>query len=210
MSQGTLARWLGKTNQMVRLQCSRLWTWEARFKGVELAERVSFWGRPIIGVARDSRIQLGSGVAIASALRANPIACFQPSVLRTLAAGAEIILDRNVGMSATVLLAGRSIRIGEGTILGSGAMVLDNDVHVPEGDFGWRDEYQKTARPIVIGRGGFIGARAIILKGVTIGDRAVVGAGAVVTKDVPPGCVAAGNPAKILHPKNPESPVRPD
>jgi len=48
---------------------------------------------------------------------------------------------------------------------------------------------------VIIGRGCFIGARAIILKGVTIGDCAVVGAGAVVTRDVPAGHLAAGNPA---------------
>jgi len=85
MSHGTLARFLGKTNQMIRLKFSTLWAWEARFKGVEMDGPVSFWGRPIIGVTKDSRIRLGPGVAIASAVRANPIGCFQPSVLRTLA-----------------------------------------------------------------------------------------------------------------------------
>jgi acetyltransferase-like isoleucine patch superfamily enzyme len=49
-----------------------------------------------------------------------------------------------------------------------------------------------------IGRRSFIGARSIILPGVTIGDECVVGAGSVVTKDVPARCVVAGNPARIL------------
>ena len=44
----------------------------------------------------------------------------------------------------------------------------------------------------------FIGARSIILKGVTIGDRAVIGAGSVVSKDVPADCIVAGNPAKVV------------
>jgi putative colanic acid biosynthesis acetyltransferase WcaF len=52
--------------------------------------------------------------------------------------------------------------------------------------------------PIVIGEHAFIGARAFILPGVTIGARAVVGACAVVTRDVPPGITAAGNPARPL------------
>jgi putative colanic acid biosynthesis acetyltransferase WcaF len=51
---------------------------------------------------------------------------------------------------------------------------------------------------IAIGVDAFVGARALILPGVTIGDRAVVGAGAVVPKDVPPGAIVAGNPARII------------
>jgi len=55
-----------------------------------------------------------------------------------------------------------------------------------------------NARPIKIGRNVFIGTRAIILKGVTIGDRAVIGAGAVVTKDVPADHLAVGNPCSVF------------
>ncbi len=49
-----------------------------------------------------------------------------------------------------------------------------------------------------IGRNCFIGGRSLILPGVEIGDGCIVGAGAVVTKSVPPGCIVAGNPAQIL------------
>lgn len=50
----------------------------------------------------------------------------------------------------------------------------------------------------VIGRNCFVGGRAMILPGVTIGDGSIVGAGAVVTKDVPPRTIVAGNPAKVI------------
>ena len=53
------------------------------------------------------------------------------------------------------------------------------------------------AQPITIGRGVFIGARAIVLKSVTIGDRAIIGAGAVVTCNVPARHIAVGNPAQV-------------
>lgn len=56
----------------------------------------------------------------------------------------------------------------------------------------------RRAGRISIGNGVWIGAGAIVLKGVTIGDGAVVGAGAVVTKDVPPYAIVAGNPARVL------------
>ena len=88
----------------------------------------------------------------------------------------------------------------KGTIFGSGALVMDNDFHHPGENWSWNTDCTKNARPVVIGRGVFVGARAIILKGVTIGDRAVIGAGAVVVRDVPAGMVAAGNPARILGP----------
>jgi acetyltransferase-like isoleucine patch superfamily enzyme len=174
---------------------------EARLKGVRLRGRAMLQGRPLISVAKDSEMVWEEGVNIASAVRANPLGNFQPSVLRTLVPGARLHLGPKVGMSSSVICAGLSIEIGEGTILGAGAMVLDNDFHIPKGEWGWATEHRAGAKPIRVGRGVFIGARAIVLKGVTIGDRAVIGAGAVVTKDVPDHCVAAGNPAKILSPR---------
>jgi acetyltransferase-like isoleucine patch superfamily enzyme len=83
------------------------------------------------------------------------------------------------------------------------AMIFDNDFHSPEGEFRWGDAAPDNPKPIKIGRGVFIGARALVLKGVTIGDRAVIGAGAVVTKDVPTQHIAVGNPARLLSAQNP-------
>jgi acetyltransferase-like isoleucine patch superfamily enzyme len=194
-AQFVLGNLLAKTRRLP----SFLWALEAKFKGARFEGSCEFVGRPLLSVAPNSQMVIGGGATIFSALRANPLACFQPSVLRTLAPGAQLILGRNVGLSGTVLCAARSIEVGEGTIFGSGAMVLDNDFHIPEGECGWSKDFEcnvRTAKPVRIGRGVFVGARAIILKGVTVGDRATVGAGAVVTKDVPPGYVAAGNPAR--------------
>ena len=56
----------------------------------------------------------------------------------------------------------------------------------------------EAAKPIRIGSGVWIGGGAIVLPGVTIGDGCVVGAGSVVTRDLPPGTLAAGNPARIV------------
>ena len=200
MSSHTLAESAGLVVNSLRRSVSQIWKWEARLRGVTVAGRLDLAGRPIFSVAHGSELFLGDGVTLFSAPRSNPLACAQPCVLRTLAAGAELRLERNVGLSATVLCAGRSIRVGEGTIFGSGAMVLDNDFHQPGPDWGWTFDCVTGAKPVVIGRGVFVGARAIILKGVTIGDRAVIGAGAVVVRDVPAGMVAAGNPARVIGP----------
>ena len=55
--------------------------------------------------------------------------------------------------------------------------------------------------PTTVGRGASIGANATVLCGITIGERALVAAGAVVTRDVPPGCLVRGNPARVVGPR---------
>jgi acetyltransferase-like isoleucine patch superfamily enzyme len=210
MSKTTPAVLLGLLLGRLRAWPSVLWRWEAQFKGVVFEGSSEFLGRPIISVAPGAKLVLGDGFRAYSATRANPLGIFQPCSLRALVPEAELILSRNVGLSGTVLCAGASIRVGEGTIFGSGAMVFDNDFHRPEGEWGWSNTTSicgQIAKPVTIGRGVFIGARAIILKGVTIGDRAVVGAGAVVTKDVPPHHVCVGNPGRVFAPK--EVPIPP-
>lgn len=196
-----MATRLGALIGSVRQSVSVLWQWEARLKGVQFQGKAVFQGRPLISVAPGGKIVLGNGVRVASARRANPLGLAQPSVLRALAPGAQLLLGSGVGLSGTVLCAGKFIEIGTQTILGAGAMVLDNDFHAPVGEFDWRGEYVANSRPIKIGCGVFVGARAIILKGVSIGNRAIIGAGAVVTSDVPERHIAVGNPARILEPK---------
>ena len=88
-----------------------------------------------------------------------------------------------------------SIRIGEDVRIGPNVQLL-TPTH-PIEPLNRRDGWE-GAEPIVIEDNVWIGGGAIVLAGVTIGADSVVGAGAVVTKDVPPGVVVAGNPARIL------------
>jgi maltose O-acetyltransferase len=84
------------------------------------------------------------------------------------------------------------ITIGSGTIIAPAAMILTHDASflVHTGKY--------RVRPVLIGDDVFVGYRAIVMPGVTIGDGAVVGAGAVVTRDVPAGTVVAGVPARVI------------
>ena len=86
------------------------------------------------------------------------------------------------------------IRIGDGCWLAWDLNIIDTDFHCVKEN--------NTVKPkvacIVIEDNVWIGARAIILKGVTIGSGAIIAAGAIVTKDVPAKCLAAGNPAKVI------------
>jgi acetyltransferase-like isoleucine patch superfamily enzyme len=88
------------------------------------------------------------------------------------------------------------ITIGDNVFISVGARIICHDGAV----LPFRRQYPDLdiTRPVVIGSNIFIGAGALILGGVTIGDNCIVGANAVVSKDVPPGSVAAGNPAKIV------------
>ena len=86
------------------------------------------------------------------------------------------------------------VRIGDYTLFGPGAQIL-TPVHPMNAELRRREEYGK---PIDIGADVWVGGGALILPGVTIGDRAVIGAGSVVTRDVPPGVFAAGNPCRVI------------
>lgn len=91
----------------------------------------------------------------------------------------------------TEIHCGSSITIGDEVIISWDCVLIDRDYHPVSGDI-------EKVSPIIIGNRVWIGCRAIILKGVNIGDGAIVAAGAVVTKDVPPYTLVAGNPARFI------------
>ena len=96
----------------------------------------------------------------------------------------------------TMLDAHQSIRIGRNCMIGPHCYITDGD-HGTEPHKLVRDQPMLT-RPVTIGENVWIGAGAIVLKGVNIGDSAIISAGAVVTRDVAAGAVVAGVPAREL------------
>jgi acetyltransferase-like isoleucine patch superfamily enzyme len=89
------------------------------------------------------------------------------------------------------------VEIGAGSTFGEGVSIHDED-HVREPFDVPLCERGFVTAPVLVGRNVWVGARATILKGVTIGDDAVIGAGAVVTRDVPARAVAVGVPARVI------------
>jgi acetyltransferase-like isoleucine patch superfamily enzyme len=88
------------------------------------------------------------------------------------------------------------LTIGDRTLIGEYVAIHDESHVIENGKVKGRNDFE--AKPITIGSDVWIGAKATILPGVTIGDRCIIGANAVVTKDVPAGSVAVGIPAKVI------------
>ena len=188
----------GQVRHLFRRAPSFLWMLELKIRGIKMSSPTHLIGHPICSRTPGSSISFGRHVTLDSSIRANPLGGLSPCVLRTVTATARLTLGDRVGISSCTIVAGNSIQIGDDTILGAGCMVLDNDFHSPGSGLSWLNEYSKNSKPVMIGRGCFIGARSIILKGVALGDRVIIGAGSVVTKDIPAYSIAAGNPAKVV------------
>ncbi len=85
------------------------------------------------------------------------------------------------------------ITIGRNSMIASGAYITDSD---------WHDIYNRitigNTAPVKIENNVWVGDSAIICKGVTLGENSIIGAGAVVANSIPPNCIAAGNPARVV------------
>lgn len=109
--------------------------------------------------------------------------------------GGRLVLGHNSYMNASLIQCACSITIGDDCAIAGDVLIQDTDFHPMLDDNGNEKTYTK---PITIGNHVWICAKATILKGVTIGDGAIVAAGAVVTKDVPAYTLVGGNPARVI------------
>jgi acetyltransferase-like isoleucine patch superfamily enzyme len=108
--------------------------------------------------------------------------------------GGHLEIGNNVFINfGSSLVAAEHVKIGDDSLIGTHVTVMDTDFHRVE-DKAW----DTSGKPVIIEERVWLGNRSIILKGVRIGHDAVVAAGAVVTRDVPPRSVVAGNPARVV------------
>jgi acetyltransferase-like isoleucine patch superfamily enzyme len=101
-----------------------------------------------------------------------------------------------INNNAFIKSEGAGIHIGPRALIGSYVEIFDSDFH--ELTPARRRGGQPRMGPVVLGENVFVGEGAKILKGVSIGDDSVIGAGSIVTRDVPAGVIAAGNPARVV------------
>ena len=163
-----------------------------RHRAVELGKGVTFnvpvkGGQGVLRVGDDTML----GFPLAYRLGDGGI------MLQTRTPEAEISIGRRNGFSNnTVLCAVNCIRIGDNCRIGDGVAIYDADFH--EVNPSTRDRSMGVVKPVVIGNNVWIGSRVMVLKGVTIGDNSVIGAMSLVTREIPPNCIAAGTPAKVI------------
>lgn len=139
-----------------------------------------------------------------------PSKCLRTCAVRNyiMACGKNINIERGATMTSKLLIGDNSgigvncicrgpIQIGDNVMMGPECVIITRNhafsrVDIPMCEQGFQDE-----KPVIIGNDVWIGRRVMILPGVHIGDGAVIGAGSIVTKDVPSMAIVAGNPAKI-------------
>lgn len=127
----------------------------------------------------------------------------------------KLTIAQNVYIGGgTVIDCVAEITIHQDVLISYGCVIADSDNHslrysIRKRDCAdWRRGHHDWSthehRPVIIGKGAWIGAHAMILKGVELGEGAIVGAGAVVRKSVPPYTIVAGNPAQIVRELRPD------
>ncbi|MBE6337299.1 MAG: acyltransferase [Lentimicrobiaceae bacterium] len=149
--------------------------------------------------SKNGELIIGNNFKSNNKIKSNSIGLIQPCIFNIYAPNSKIIIGDNVGISGSTICATTSVTIGNNVLIGSGCLISDTDSHPIDWEDRLYDRNEKTRKaPIVIEDNVFIGARSIILKGVTVGEGAVIGAGSVVSKDVPPYSIVCGNPARVV------------
>ncbi|MEB3196440.1 MAG: acyltransferase [Candidatus Sericytochromatia bacterium] len=163
--------------------------WGQLLKNLVYARRFTSLGSPILvtgwpEISNDGELHVGKGFSLMSQIARISIGIYPGATVRI---GENVVINNGTIMSARL-----GITIEDGAGIGYHALLLDSDGH------GLTPLEPIQEGPIHIGRHAWIGSRAIILQGVTVGEFAIVATGAVVTRDVPPFAVVAGVPAKVV------------
>jgi acetyltransferase-like isoleucine patch superfamily enzyme len=158
--------------------------WSLR-KANHLGKKIRAYGRP--WVSNSGCMILHDRIQLVSTMVPIELAAINGG---TLEIGECVFINYGCSIAASEL-----IRIGARSSFGPYVMIMDNDFHKVEPEL--RNQ-RPVSKPVIIEENVWVGARAIILPGVRIGANSVIGAGSIVTRDIPPRVLAVGNPAKVI------------
>lgn len=158
--------------------------------GVKYGVNLKARGGVIVERFQCSSIEIGDNCTFNSSSRFNFRGINHKCIIQTGRPGARIVIGNHCGFSGVSIVADKEVIIEDYVTVGANAIIGDRDDH--------SEIYESEPRPVHICKHVWIGMNATIMKGVTIGEYAIVGAGAIVTKDVPPRAIVAGVPARIV------------
>lgn len=165
--------------------------------GIQLGSGCRFWNKMILFKEVGSTIEFGNGCFFRSDRESNLIGVNRACIVSSHASNAVIKVGDNCGFSGTSIGIKESLTVGNNVQVGANTYITDFDWH--SFDPSDRDNPKKIAASgIIIDDNVWLGLNCIVLKGVHIGANAIIGAGSVITKNIPANCIAAGNPCRVL------------
>jgi acetyltransferase-like isoleucine patch superfamily enzyme len=162
-----------------------LWACWCLRRATHLGQGARVWGRPSLRLG--GTCWIGDRVRLVSTIATTEVVVKRGGLL-------EILDGTYINYGCSIAVTNR-LRIGTQCRIGPYVMISDNQFHCLEPDR--RDELPES-EPVTLEDNIWLGARVIVLPGVTIGMNSVIGAGSVVSRDIPPNSVAAGVPAKVI------------
>mgnify|MGYP000346715445 CR=1 FL=1 len=158
---------------------------------IKIGSSCRFLGRPHFYRYPESRIEIGPNCRFNSLPTSNLLGINRPCIISSLKPEAIIKIGENCGFSGTTIGCALNITLGNNVRCGANTTITDTDWH-------FDDERSGLDAPVNIGNNVWLGANVIVLKGVTIGENTIVGAGSIVSRSLPSDVVAVGSPAKVV------------
>lgn len=171
--------------------------------GVDIGHGCKFYGKVFTRFHPNSSIKIGRKCTFRSSFSSNTIGLKQKCYLST-GRGSSLIIGDDCGLSGTVINVAKNIHIGSRVFCGANVTICDSDRHPLNAGLRILGHKGDLAS-VVIEDDVWLGMNSVVLKGVTIGKGAVIGANSVVNKDIPSNTIAAGVPAKIIKTINKEA-----
>ncbi len=166
---------------------------------IKLGNNVIFKNYPSIRVAKDSKLVIGDHVLINSSNKHYHANMYAPVKILIDRKGASVEIGNHTRIHGSCLHAYKRIVIGKNCLIAANCQIFDGNGHdVSFTDPSNRINTTGKVAPVHIEDNVWIGLNVVILPGVTIGQGSVIAANSVVHKDIPPMCIAGGNPAKII------------
>ena len=168
--------------------------------GVDYGSHLFSRGIPLINVSMKGQFQAGINLTISNGPYYSPTGRNRQCEF-IVGENATLLIGNHVGISSSAITCHYQITIGDYVMLGGNTAVYDTNFHSLNADDRkdiTADKKNTRKAPVVIENHVFVGAHSTIMKGVTIGHHSIIGACSVVTKDIPPYQVWAGNPARFI------------